>query len=289
MRRLHFAAAVTAILLAGSAQAGLDPPAWTEPQPPFHIIGNIYYVGSKGLSAYLIRTSDGLVLLDGTMAENVPQIEANIAALGFKVSDIKLLINSHAHFDHAAGLAQIKADSGARLAASAGDRSALESGTPPSVVSYGVVRFPPVKVDTVVADGVPLRVGDTTLTPMVTPGHTPGCTSWRMTATERGQHYALFFPCSYTVAGNRLIGNTGYPGIVADFRATFARLHTVHADIVLPPHPEMADVLDRHARQLAGDTAAWVNPGGLQKLVSDAEAAFEAELAKQTAAKPVSR
>ncbi len=288
MRRLRLAAAAAALLFAGSAQAGLDPPAWTEPQAPFHIIGNIYYVGSKGLSAYLIRTSDGLVLLDGTMAENVPQIEANIAALGFKVSDIKLLINSHAHFDHAAGLAPIKADSGARLAASAGDRGALESGTPPSVTNYGVVRFPPVKVDTVVADGVPLRIGDTVLTPMLTPGHTPGCTSWRMTATERGRRYGVFFPCSYTVAGNRLIGNSGYPGIVADFRATFARLQSVKADIVLPPHPEFADVLGRHARQLAGDADAWVDPAGLQKLVSTAAAAFDEELARQSAPKAAS-
>lgn len=278
--------AIAALLLAGSAaRAGLDPPEWTQPQPPFHVVGGIYYVGSKGLAAYLIRTSDGLVLLDGTMEENVPMIERNIAALGFHMRDVKLLINSHAHFDHAAGLAQLKADSGARLAASAGDRGALESGTPPSVVSYGVVKFPPVKVDTVLADGVPVTLGDMALTPILTQGHTPGCTSWSTTVRERGHSYAVVFPCSFTVAGNRLIGNTGYPGIAADYRATFARLQKLHADIVLTPHPEQADVLGRHARQAAGDAQAFVVPDLLPKLAGSAQAAFEAELAKQTAAK----
>lgn len=284
MRLLRTTLAIAALLVAGNAaRAGLDPPAWTEAQPPFHIVGPIYYVGSKGLSAYLIRTSDGLVLLDGTMEENVPMIERNIAALGFRMRDVKLLINSHAHFDHAAGLAQLKADSGARLAASARDRGALESGTPPSVTSYGVVKFPPVKVDTILADGVPVTLGDVALTPILTPGHTPGCTSWRMTVREGLRSYAVMFPCSFTVAGNRLVGNTGYPGIVADFRATFARLATLQADIVLTPHPEQADVLGRHARQVAGDAQAFVDPDLLPTIASSAQAAFEADLAKQAA------
>jgi metallo-beta-lactamase class B len=280
----HTLLAIAALLFMGSAaHAGLDPPEWTQPQTPFQIVGPIYYVGSKGLSAYLIRTSDGLVLLDGTMEENVPMIERNIAALGFRVRDVKLLINTHAHFDHAAGLAQLKADSGARMAASAGDRRALESGTPPSVTSYGVVKFPPVKVDTVVADGVPVMLGDVSLTPILTPGHTPGCTSWSTTVRAGGRSYAVIFPCSFTVAGNRLVGNTGYPGIVADYRATFARLATLHADIVLTPHPEQADVLGRRARQAAGDANAFVAPDLLPTLASSSQAAFVADLAKQTA------
>ena len=273
-------AALLGLLLAAPAAAALDPPAWTEPTPPFHIVGNIYYVGSKGLASYLIVSRRGLILLDGTMAENVPQIEANIAALGFRIRDVKLLLNSHAHFDHAAGLAQLKQDSGAMLLASAGDRGALETGTPPSVTSYGVVIFPPVRVDRVLLDGKPVNLGEVALTPLITSGHTPGCTTWTMRTVEAGRSLRVVFPCSLTVAGNRLIGNTGYPGIVADFRKTFPRIAALRADVVLPAHPEGADVLGRHRRQVAGDAQAFVAPDLLATLAADAAAAFETELAR---------
>ena len=111
------------------------PESWYQPVAPFHIIGNIYYVGTVGLAAYLFASPNGLILLDGTMRENVTQIERNIATLGFRLGDVKILINSHAHFDHAGGLRQLKQDTGAQLLASAGDRGALESGVPPSNTS----------------------------------------------------------------------------------------------------------------------------------------------------------
>lgn len=275
-----------AMLLLGAspAAAALDPPAWTEPTAPFHIVGNVYYVGSKGLAAYLIVTRRGLILLDGTMAENVPQIEANIATLGFRLKDVRLLLNSHAHFDHAAGLARLKQDSGATLLASAGDRTALETGKPPSLTSYGLVTFPPVKLDRVLSDGRPVRLGEVALTPVITPGHTPGCTTWTMHTVEASRMLRVVFPCSLTVAGNRLVGNSGYPGIVADFRKTFPRVATLSADVVLPAHPEGADVLGRHERQAAGDRVAFVAPRLLAKLATEAAAAFEIELARQQAA-----
>jgi len=280
---MRAATALLALLLAGPATAGNDPPEWTEPMRPFRIVGTIHYVGSKGLAAYLIASSRGLILLDGTLAENVPQVERNIVALGFRLRDVKILLNSHAHFDHAAGLARLKRDTGAAMWASAGDRGALETGRPPSDTSYGVIRFPPVKVDRVLVDGAPVRLGDVALTPVVTPGHTPGCTTWTMTAVERGRPLRVVFPCSLTVAGNRLIGNTGYPGIVADFRASFVRVAALKADVVLPAHPEFADVLGRRARRDAGDADAFVAPGLLVSFTADAVTAFDTELAKQTA------
>ncbi|UAJ09486.1 subclass B3 metallo-beta-lactamase [Glacieibacterium megasporae] len=275
--------ALLALLLAGFSKAP-DAPAWSEPTPPFRIVGNIYYVGTKGLAAYLIASPRSLILLDATLEGNVPQIEANIVSLGFRLRDIRILLNSHAHFDHAAGLARLKRDTGATMLASAGDRGALESGVPPSVVDYGVVAFPPVKIDRVLVDGEPVRLGDLAMTPIVTPGHTPGCTTWTMTAIERGRPLRVVFACSLTVAGNALVDNTGYPGIVADFRRSFVRLAALKADVVLPAHPDIADVLERRARRDAGDVDAFIAPESLGHIVADASMAFDVELARQTAA-----
>lgn len=266
------------------ALAAQDPPSWTEPTDPFAITDNIYYVGAKGLAAYLIRTADGLILLDGTMEENVAMIERNIAALGFRVQDIKLLLASHAHFDHAAGLAQLQRDSGARFLSSPGDRIAYATGIPPSKVSYGVVTFPKVRVDGTLKEGRAVTLGSVSLTPLFTPGHTPGCTTWTMTSPDAGTTRRVVFPCSMTVAGNQLIANPGYSGIVSDFRRTFPRMARLQADIVLPGHPEGADVLARGQRRAAGDKDAFLAPGLLATMTAEAQKAFDAELAKQKGA-----
>lgn len=273
---------VLAMAAPGAAQ--LDPPAWTQPIAPFHVVGPIWYVGTQGLAAYLIRTRDGAILLDGTMAQNVPAIERNIAALGVGMRDVKLLLNSHAHFDHAAGLAKLKADSGARLAAGIGDRAALDTGVPPGETSYGVIRFPAVHVDRAVRDGERVRLGEVVLTAHATPGHTPGNTSWSMRVTQGGRMLNVVFAGSLTVAGNRLVGNRRYPGIVADFRRSFAGMAALPADVVLPAHPEGADVIGRGRRAAAGDPEAFVAPGLLARLTAEAKAAFEVELTRQAAA-----
>ena len=276
--------APVALVLTLPAAAQLDPPAWTRPTAAFHIVGPIWYVGTEGLAAYLIKTRSGAILLDGTMAQNVPAIERNIVSLGVPIRDVKLLLNSHAHFDHAAGLAKLKADSGARLAAGAGDVAALDTGVPPGEVSYGVIRFPAVHVDRAVRDGEQVRLGEVALTAHATPGHTPGNTSWSMRVVAGGRRLDVVFAGSLTVAGNRLVGNRRYPGIVADFRHSFARMAVLPADVVLPAHPETADVLGRGQRAAAGDAATFVAPGLLATLTAEAKAAFEAELARQQAA-----
>ena len=264
------------------ARKGSAMPAnWTQPIAPFHIVGNIYYVGTAGLAAYLFTSPSGLILLDGTLRENADQIEHNIAALGYRLGDVKILLNSHAHFDHAGGLRQLKQDTGAQLLASAGDRAALESGAPPSDTSYGLLPIPPVKVDRTLVDREPVRLGNILLIPLITPGHTPGCTSWATTAFENGTPLRVMIPCSLTVAGNKLVGNKGYPGIVADFRHSFARFRKIDADVVLPVHPELTDLLGRARRAASGTPDAFIMPGALSRMVADAEQAFEAELAKQ--------
>jgi metallo-beta-lactamase class B len=141
-----------------------------------------------------------------------------------------------------------------------------------------------VKVDGLVVEGRPVKLGSIALTPVITPGHSPGCTSWSTTVSEGGKSLRVFFPCSATVAGNKLIGNRTYPGIVGDYRRTFRRLRQVQAEVVLPPHPEWTDVLGREQRAAAGDRRAFLMPGALAKLVTDWEKDFDAELAKAVAA-----
>lgn len=280
---------VLALTLAGclaalsSTVAGAESPAeWTRPIEPFHIIGPIDYVGTEGIGVYLIRTSAGAIVIDAGPAEAAPIVERNIVKMGLKLSDVKILLATHAHWDHVAGMAKLKRDTGAWLLASAGDRGALDTGTPPSDTNYGVVKFAPVKVDGLVVDGRPVRLGDVALTPVLTPGHTPGCTSWTMQVKERGRLLTVLFPCSVSVAGNKLVGNTGYPGIAGDYRNSFARLRRMKADVVLPAHPELADVLDRSRRRNAGDASAFIDPKILPGMVAEFSTAFDQELAKQT-------
>ena len=265
---------------AAGATAAADPADWSEPAKPFHIAGPIYDVGSKGLAAYLIVSPQGAILLDGTLAENVPGIEHNIESLGVPLRTVRILLNNHAHYDHAAGLAQIKRDTGARLLASAADRQALEHGTPRGDTDYGVRRFPAVKVDDVVGDDQTIHLGPLALTAHLTPGHTPGCTSWSMTIDDRGTPREVLFLCSITVAGNLLVANHAYPRIVPEFRATFAKLATMHADIVLTGHPEMVKLYEHKAQADAGKPDAFVDRGALPALVASSRAEFEAELAK---------
>lgn len=270
--------ALAAMVAAGPVLAA-DPPEWSTPTEPFRIADNLYYVGTKGLSAYLIVSRDGAILLDGTLEQNAALIERSIRRVGVPLNRVKLIVSNHAHNDHVGAIARIKRDTGARFLASAGDRWALEHGTGQSDVTYRPTRYPAIQVDRVIGDGEVVRLGEVALTAHLTPGHTPGCTSWSMVARDGGKLRRVLFPCSITVAGNKLIGNRGYPGIVGDFRRTFAKLATMRADIVLPAHPEFADVIARGARRRAGRVDAFVDPGLLPRMVAEQRAAFEAELA----------
>ena len=267
-------AALIALVLIGAADPS-DPPAWTRPIAPFHIAGNVYYVGTEGLAAYLVTTPKGAILLDGTLEDNVRSIETNIKALGVKLSDVKVLLNSHAHFDHAGGLARLKRDTGATMMAMKGDVWALENGRHFGDQDYKGA-FTPVKVDRVLTDGAKVTLGGVTMTALATSGHTAGCTTWLLPVRLKGGVKQVVFPCSMTVAGNKLVGNRQYPGIVADFRRTFDRMARLKADIVLPAHPELAAVTMRR-----GD--GFLQPGLLAKLVAEARAAFEKEWLRQSA------
>lgn len=278
MRTSLLAAALLA--LAAAVPAGAQQPAtWSEPAAPFRILDGVYYVGTKGLASYLIVSGREAVLLDGTLDANVPAIENSIRALGFDLSDVKAIINSHAHFDHAAGIARLKKSTGAKVAIMAGDVSAMEKGRHEGDNRYGRARFPAVAVDRALADGDTVTVGAVSLTAVHTPGHTRGCTTWTAALPDRGAVRRVVFPCSLTVAGNVLVGNKSYPGIVEDYRRSFERLGAMQADVVLPAHPEFTNLFARRDRRDAGDADAFVDPGLLADLVARSRAAFDKALA----------
>jgi metallo-beta-lactamase class B len=254
---------------------------WNRPAEPFRIIDNIYYVGTEGLASYLITTRDGHFLLDGCLDDSVPLIRANIEKLGFKLADIKYLLNSHAHFDHSGGLAQLKQLTGAKLIASEGDRSALEGGFYLGWEQEQRFRAPPVKVDRTIADGEKLALGGIALTANLTPGHTRGCTSWSMPASEGGKSYQVLFFCSSSVAANRLVGPPQYEGIVADYEKTFARAKTLTVDVFLGPHPEFYGMRDKRQRQRQGGPNPFIELGEFAAFIAKSEVDFRSQLAAQ--------
>ena len=257
--------------------------AWNKPAKPFHIIGNIYYVGAAGVSSFLIVTPAGDILLDGGLPETAPLIEKNIAALGFKMTDVKYLLNSHAHYDHSGGLAELKKRSGAQLVSSRADSQALNSG---HQLSYGPgqsdTHVPPAKVDRVIDDGSTVSLGGTTLTAHLTPGHTKGCTTWTMPIVENGkpQHQVVFY-CSTTVAGNQLVNNPKYPQIVSDYRHSFAVLRQLPCDVFLAPHPEFFHMDEKRKQLEAGNLNAFVDKNELKAFVDRSEQDFNKELKHQ--------
>lgn len=270
-----------ALVVAGdraSAQSAEQRAEWNRPVEPFRIVGPVHFVGTAGLGSWLIATSGGHILIDGGLPETAPLIRRNVEALGFRIADVRYLLNSHAHSDHAGGLAELKRMSGARLLASKGDRPALEAGRHVGDNIHGTGRFPAVPVDGVIADGQSIELGGVKLTALVTPGHTKGCTNWTMRVEEGGRPLDIFFYCSLTVAGNRLVGNRQYPGIAEDYARSFARMRTVKADIVLPNHPEFVDLFARRDRARTEGVAAFVDPQVLPRLTGQLEAAFNREL-----------
>jgi metallo-beta-lactamase class B len=257
---------------------------WNKPTEPFRMIGNVYYVGTEGLASYLITSPQGHVLVDTVMPDATSQIKANIEKLGFKVTDIKYLLNTHAHIDHTGGLAEMKAASGAQLVAGEADKPLLEGGYYPGAREETALNFPPVKVDRTVREGDKVTIGDVTLIARETPGHSPGCTSWEFSVKDGDATRSALIFCSGTVALNRLVPNPTYPGIVTDYRKTFARAPDMKVEVLLAPHPEMYKMAEKRAKLAEGGPNPFVNPGEFNAYAATLEKAFDDALAKQTAA-----
>ncbi len=278
-RALWFVAALTA---AGFAQA--DDARWSAPQQPFRIYGNSWYVGTQGLSAILITSPQGHVLIDGTLPGNVTQIEANIRALGFRLRDVKLILNSHAHFDHAGAIAGLAHDSGATVAASAAGAKELRSGgNDPDDPQYGMAtRYPAVASVQAVADGATVRVGPIAVTAHYTPGHTPGSTSWTWRSCENERCLALAYVDSLTALARDGFRYSDDPARVAAFRRSFATIAALPCDILITPHPEASGFMQKiAARDREHSPAALIDTGACRAYAAAAEPRFEARLAKE--------
>jgi metallo-beta-lactamase class B len=256
---------------------------WNKPTEPFQVAGNVYFVGTYGLASYLVTTPEGHVLIDTGLPEANPQIKANVAKLGFKVADIKYLLNTHAHLDHTGVLAELKQETGAKLVAGERDKPLLEGGYYPGRESAKELGFPPVKVDRAVKDGDTVSLGGVTLTAHATPGHSPGCTSWSLSVKDGDAVRSALVFCSATVALNRLAGAPTHPGIVEDYRKTFAWARTYKTDIFLAPHPEMFDMYEKREKIAAGAPNPFVDPAAFGAYTARLEKAFEEVLVKQTA------
>ncbi len=287
MPKILLAALLAAMTCAGSA-AGQDPPDWLEPFPPFRIADNLYYVGSKGLANYLITTPQGHILINSDLEANVPLIRASVEKLGFKFTDIKILLISHAHWDHNAGSALIKQLTGARYMVMDADVSVVESGGK-SDFQYGnmpAMLYPATKVDRVLHDGDKVKLGTAVLVAHLTPGHTRGCTTWTMKVNERGKTYNVVIIGSPNVnPGYKLFDNTVYPKIAQDYEKTFRVLKALPGDYFLGAHGSYFDMETKYARLEKGDSTPFIDPDGYKKYVAQREQAFRTELARQRSAR----
>jgi metallo-beta-lactamase class B len=260
---------------------------YLEPFPAHHVIGNIYFVGSKSLGIYLVTTPKGHILINAGLEESVPGIQKSVESLGFRFSDIKILLISHAHFDHDAGAARIKALTRAKYMVMDADVPVVESGGKKDFF-YGNradMLYPAAKADRVLHDGDTVVLGDTALTAHLTPGHTKGCTTWTMKVKDSGKSYDVVIVGSPNVNdGYKLVNNAAYPQIASDYEKGFQVLRLLHCDVFLGAHGNYYDMEAKYARIKSGGENPFIDPDGYKKYVDEREQAFRAELARQKAA-----
>jgi metallo-beta-lactamase class B len=279
-RRVLLAVLLAASCLASSAYA--QPTAqfreWNRPLEPFRIAGPLYYVGVAQVTALLLTTSEGHVLIDGAFAESATQILDNVRKLGFRPEDVRILLSTHAHLDHAGGLAHIKARTGARLYAGADDVPLLGRGGKGDFAFGDDLAFPPVAVDVPVKDGDRVELGGLVVRAIATPGHTRGCTSWAFTIEADGRPVRVMMIGGTTAPGYRLVGNAKYPAIASDFERTFARLKGEAVDLLLEGHGFAFGLEDKRAGR-----RPFTDPDGYRARVAESERSFREQLAKERA------
>ncbi|MGH8201883.1 MAG: subclass B3 metallo-beta-lactamase [Steroidobacteraceae bacterium] len=286
MRRLILLTLLSLMAIPAQAALTAEQAAENRPVEPFKIIGDVYYVGASDVASYLISTPDGLILLDGGFAQTAPQIERNIRRLGFEPSAVKVLLNGHAHPDHAGGLAALKRDTGAQFYAMDAEVLPLEHNGQGTFYRGDRKLFESIHVDHVLHDGDTVELGGVTLTAHLTAGHTPGCTTWTMKAAEGGTTHDVVFMCQLTLPDDQpLTHNAIYPRIAADYAHTFALLGRLPCDVFLGEHGDMFDLTGKLAR-LAAHPAAnpFIDPAGCRRFVEQSKDEFEAALAQQRGA-----
>jgi metallo-beta-lactamase class B len=272
-------------LLALPIPARAADPAWTRPFPPFRIAGNLYYVGSEELASYLITTPQGDILINSNLTSSPAQIRHGVEKLGFHWSDIKILLISHAHSDHAAGSSAILRQTHAKYEVMDADVPEVESG---GRNDFALGRdkqywFPPARVDRVLHDGDTVSLGGTILIAHKTAGHTKGCTTWTMEVTEAGKLLQVVIVGSPNVLSSyKLVNNKAYPKIADDFRHQFEVLNAMPCDIFLGSHASYFRLKEKYARLQSGDKSAFQDPAGYQSFIAEKQHAFESALHRQS-------
>jgi metallo-beta-lactamase class B len=270
--------------LAFIAHAERLAPGWGAAFPPFKISGNFYYVGDQDLASYLIATPQGLILINSGVKEDVPIIRRSVEQLGFHYEDIKILLISHAHFDHAEGSAAIIKETGAKYYVMEGDVPLVESGGRKDF-QYGKkqwAHFPPAKVDRVLHDRDKVELGGTVLVAHLTAGHTPGATTWTMDVGDGARTlHAVIIGSPNVNPGYKLVGNFAYPNVADDYRHEFEVLKSLQCDLFLGAHGRYFGLKEKYSRWKAGEHDAFVDPDGYKRYVAEREQAFEVELQRQ--------
>ncbi len=270
---------------------------WTTSIAPFQIADNLYYVGSRDLAAYLVTTPQGNILINANYTSSPSQIRASVEKLGFRWRDLKVLLISHAHVDHAGGAAEIVRETGAKLEVMDGDVQVMESGGKTDFAFGGpnkALQFPPAHVDHALHDGDAVTLGGVTLVAHKTAGHTQGCTTWTMKAhlpgEPRGTPRDVVIVGSWSVLSEyRLLSVRGgkppsYPGIAGDYTRTFSELHTLPCEVFLASHGSTFDMLAKLKRMPVEGDRVWVDPDGYKRAVAKAQGDFEAVYQRESQA-----
>lgn len=252
---------------------------WEEPADPVRIAGPLYFVGTKGLGVFLFTTREGHILMNTGMPSSGPMIVEAIRKLGLRPEDIKIMINGHAHADHAGGFAYLKQQFGGQLAVMKDDVAAMESGDRDDFKYGNDLTYPGVKVDRILRDGDTVSLGDVLLTAYHTPGHTRGATTWIANLVIDGKAYVVAFPDGAGFnPGYRVAKNPSYPGIEDDYRRTHHFLEMLKPDIWLAQHNEYYDFEGKRKRAETEGIKAWIDPEGYRRWVSGKKSAFEDEV-----------
>lgn len=260
--------------------------AWNRPVKPFRVVGNIYYVGAEGVASYLITTPQGHILMDSGFAETVPRIQDSLKQLGFKMEDVRILINSHAHFDHAGGFAQLKKLTGAKLMISEADAKLIEDGGRSDFQWRDTpsFHFEPAVVDRRLHDQEKIELGGVTMTARLTPGHTKGCTTWTMKVREASRDLDVVFVGSTTIPGYTLLNNAAYPNIVEDYASTFALLKTLPCDVFLAPHGSFFGLQEKRLLLEKGAKVnPFIDPRSYRQFIDATERSYQEQLKKERA------
>lgn len=292
------AAALGVALMGQSGVFRPDPPMkcsscdeWNAVREPFRVFGNTSFVGTAGLGAVLITSKDGHILLDGGLPQTAESIDRSVRALGFKTADIKLILNSHAHYDHAGGIAAIQRASGATVASSPSGAQALERGEPTDddpqfAFGRAANAYPRVSKVRVVADGETLRVGELAIVAHFTPGHTPGSTTWTWRSCEGERCVNLVYADSLNAVSAPSFRFTDHKERLAAFRKSIATVANLPCDIILTVHPETSGLGDKFRRR--GDKPAvdpFIDPEGCWKYAAAATTTLDKRLAEEKAVK----